>query len=330
MEKLYLCIFAIIFFAMLTIPVISMNDSVRSAAKKTADKKTTTVIKTETKDTTKAQNEETVKVYMSKTKKINEVKINEYLLGVCLTEMDESYHNEAIKAQAVAAHTLLLYRKAENSDKDYDITDDYSIDQGYMDKSARKEKYGDETQELEQKAAKLIEQVKNKVIYYKNKPILAVYHDTSGGKTENAKDIWGGDYPYLQSVESISDLLNPSYLSTVTYTKTEFLSRFKAIGGKLPKKTSEYIGKSETTNSGTVKKITIGEKSFTGQKIREAFSLRSANFDLKYEDKKFIFTVRGFGHGVGMSQYGANAMAKEGSDYQEILNWYYKNCEIKG
>lgn len=325
MEKLYICIFAVIFFAMLIIPLISVENEQTTTVNATQTEK-----KNITSTTVKEVETETVKIYLSETKKVKEITLEEYLVGVCLGEMDESYPDEAIKAQAVAAHTLLLFRSKENKDKNYDITDDYSVDQNYLTPEKREEKYEKSLENLEKRVKKLVKTIKNKVIYYENEPILAVYHDTSGGKTENAADIWGQDYPYLRSVESISDLLNPSYMSTVTYTKQEFVSRLKSLGGSLPASEDDYIGKSTTTDSGTVKKIKIGQKSFTGQKIREAFSLRSANFDLKYEDKKFVFIVRGFGHGVGMSQYGASFMANEGSSYEEILTWYYTDCEIKG
>lgn len=329
MERLYLIIFSVIFIAMLTIPLIAIENNDESFSKSTEKiKQTKTKASASLSEKTKA-NEEKVKVYLSDEKITKEVDILEYLTGVVMTEMDESYPDEALKAQAVAAHTLLLYRKNENSEKGYDITDDYSKDQGYLTVEGRKNKYKDSFESVEKRVKNLVNSVKNEIIYYKNKPILAVYHDTSGGKTENAKDIWGGDYPYLVSVESISDLLNPAYLSTVTYTKQEFESRLKGIGGSLPKNEKKYLSKVQTTGVGTVKTITIGNKSFSGQKIREAFNLRSANFDLKYENKKFIFSVRGFGHGVGMSQYGASFMAKEGSNYKDILKWYYTGCEIK-
>ena len=326
MEKLYILIFSVIFLCMLTVPLISVenNDKNDKIPQKTESKTSSVSLKNSEKS-----EEKKVKIYLSDKKQISEITLSEYLVGVVMTEMDESYPDEALKAQAVAAHTLLLYRQKENKDKDYDITDSYTADQGYMNKASRREKYGKIYKTTENRVKKLVNSVKNKVIYYKNEPILAVYHDTSGGKTENAKDIWGGDYPYLVSVESISDLLNPSYLSTVTYTKQEFESRLKGLGVSLPKSEKKYIGNSKTTESGTVKQIVIAGKTFSGQKIREAFNLRSANFDLKYEDKKFVFTVRGFGHGVGMSQYGALFMAKEGSNYKEILKWYYTGCEIK-
>lgn len=318
MERLYICIFIAIFLAMLTVPLISVNYSNSSNEKISLSQEKDKQIK-----------DENVKIFISDEKKVKKISLEEYLVGVAMSEMDESYKDEALKAQIVAAHTLLEFRKQENKDKKYDITDDYSIDQGYLSYEKRVEKYGKSTDELENNVKKLVKDVKNELIYYNGEPILAVYHDTSGGKTENASDIWGEDYPYLKSVDSISDLLNPKYLSTVTYTKQEFSSLLKTIDGTLTKDEKAYIGAKETTDSGTVKSIKIGKKSFSGEQIRTAFSLRSANFDLIFEEDKFIFTVRGFGHGVGMSQYGANFLAGEGVDYKEILKSYYTDVEIK-
>ena len=324
MERLYLIIFAIIFFAMLTVPLISIKDS----GENLKIKENQSAFSSQT-TTLKPKSENIVKIFLSDEKKIKEISKEEYLVGVVLCEMDESYPDEALKAQAVAANTLLIKKREQNASKKYDITDDFSIDQGYLTPEKRAKKYQKVLEKLEKRAKKVVKSVKNEAIYYKNEPILALYHDTSGGKTENAKDIWGGDYPYLVEVESVSDLLNPEYLSTVTYTKPEFLARLKTLGGSLSNDKSDFVGKTTTTDSGTVKTIKIGAKSYTGQSVRKAFSLRSANFDLVYEDKKFIFTVRGFGHGVGMSQYGAKSMANDGDSYKQILEWYYKGCKVK-
>lgn len=331
MKRLYISMFSLIFCAMISVPIISVKNppakKVRSKAVLT-QKSTEKSVTQKANATAKFENEEYFSVYITDKKKVEKISLSEYLLGVLSCEMDESYPSEALKAQAVAAHTLLLYRKQENSKKNYDITDSYKTDQGYYTYEKRKEKYGKELNSLESKLKKAVSEVKDKIIYYKEKTILAVYHDTSGGKTENAVDIWGGDYPYLKSVDSISDMFNPNFLSKVYLSKKEFCEKLKKIGGKLSKKTA-YIGKITTTDSGTVKSIVIGKKTYSGAKIREAFGLRSSNFDLKFEDKKFKFTVRGFGHGVGMSQYGAYYMAKNGNTYKQILNWYYTDCEIK-
>lgn len=327
MKKLYLVLFAFVFFAMATTPIIAVKNENLITANAEIKVKKSEKIRIQT-NVLKNNNEEQFLVYITDKRKIEKVSLSEYLLGVLSCEMDESYPLEALKAQAVAAHTLLLYKKAQNKGENYDITDSYLTDQGYYTAGKRLKKYGDETSKLEEKLLLAIGQVKNKIIYYKNKPIMAVYHDTSGGKTENAADVWGKNYPYLKSVNSISDMLNPSFLSTVSFRKSEFEKKLKSIGGKFIKNKA-YIGKITTTSAGSVKKIEIGKNSFSGQKIRETFNLKSANFDLKYEDKRFLFTVRGFGHGVGMSQYGAYYMAKKGSDYKSILNWYYKACKIK-
>ncbi len=327
LKKLYIAMFSVILLAMATVPIIAVKKEPIKAVN-------STVKATITQNTEKSEifankdKEESFLVYITDKKQIEKVGLSEYLLGVLSCEMDESYPPEALKAQAVAAHTLLLYRKAKNNGKKYDITDSYLTDQGYYTPEKRLEKYGDELEKLENKIESAVNQVKNEVIYYNNKPIMAVYHDTSGGKTENASDIWGGNYPYLKSVDSISDMLNPNYLSKVVVSKNEFEKKLKKIVGSLPKKKA-FIGKTTTTSAGTVKKIVIGSKSLSGQIIRETFNLKSANFDLKYEDNKFTFTVRGFGHGVGMSQYGAYYMANKGSNYKRILNWYYKGCTIK-
>lgn len=331
MKRLYLSMFLLIFCAMISVPVISVkNPPTKKVRSEAVVKQKTTAPHTDKteKSTQKVEKEQYFSVYITDKKRVEKISLSEYLLGVLACEMDESYPTEALKAQAVAAHTLLLYRKAENSDKNYDITDSYKTDQGYYTYEKRKEKYKASLPSLEKLLKQAVSEVKDEIIYYKNKPILAVYHDTSGGKTENADEIWGGSYPYLKSVDSISDMLNPNFLSKVYLTKKQFCEKLKSIGGSLPKKTA-YIGKTETTASGTVKNIVIGGKKYGGSKIREVFGLKSSNFDLKYEDKQFKFTVRGFGHGVGMSQYGAYYMAKEGSNYRQILKWYYTDCQIK-
>lgn len=285
---------------------------------------------TVSKVTSKNDKTEKIRLKISKSGKITDVDINEYLIGVVASEIDGSNETEAIKAQAVAAHTMALYRKKENSGKDYDITDDSGADQGYIDVSARREKWGGSFDSYENKITKAVAAVASKTITYKNKPILAAYCDISGGKTESAKNVWGLDLPYLQPVESVGDMLADKYISTVTYTKDEFSSIASALGIRLSGDADSWVGASSCSDSGTVLKITLGGKSFSGAKVRSTFSLRSANFDIEHTGGKFIFTVRGNGHGVGMSQYGADYMAKKGSKYDEIIKWYYTNVQISG
>ena len=331
MNRFNIALSAVLFFSMLLFPLISTGNNAYMADDRTAKSAAATVKATASK--TKAKNEEKteiIRVKSSKSGKITDVDILEYLTGVVAAEIDASYELEAIKAQAVAAHTMALYRKNENSDKDYDITDDSSTDQGYIDVSARREKWGESFDKNESKISKAVMAVMSKTITYKDKPILAAYCDLSGGKTESAKNVWGVDLPYLQPVESVGDMLADKYISTVTYTKDEFSSIASALGIKLQGEADSWVGSSSCSDSGTVQSIKIGGKSFSGAKIRQTFTLRSANFDVEYTSGKFIFTVRGNGHGVGMSQYGANYMAKKGSKYSEIIKWYYTNIQISG
>lgn len=327
MNKGYFIIGVSLFFSMLIFPLAATGDN--SDMISTAKAANATV--TANNITTTADNKQNkVRVYLHNEKRTVDVDILEYLTGVVAAEIEPSYETEAIKAQAVAAHTLMIFKKSENNNQGYDISDNSAVDQGYIDKNDRQKKWGDDFSKYESRVRDAIGKVLNKTITYNSKPILAVYCDTSGGKTESAKNIWGGDYPYLVPVESVSDMLSPNYISTVTYTKEEFSAMAQSLKVNLSNDSSKWIGKSTCSDSGTVLKIKIGDKELSGKKIRETFVLRSANFDLEQSGGKFIFTVRGYGHGVGMSQFGANYMAKGGSKYDEILKWYYSGCEISG
>jgi len=242
--------------------------------------------------------------------------------------MPAEYTEEALKAQAVAARTFLNYKKAQNAKEDYDITADESTDQAFLSEEQLKEKWGDNFSKNLEKIEAVVKATQDEMIFYENKPIMAVYHAVSSGKTETAANVWGEDYPYLTVTDSIGDLLCPDYLSTVKVSVEDFKKGMSSLV-ELSGEAKGWLGKSESTESGTVSKITLGGKEFKGSDLREKFSLKSSSFDLTFDGTSFIFTVRGYGHGVGMSQYGANYMAQQGSDYKEILNWYYKDCEIK-
>ena len=163
---------------------------------------------------------------------------------------------------------------------------------------------------------------------YNDEYICAVFHAISNGTTENATDVWGGKYPYLISVSSIGDKLSPAYQSQVTFTEKEFKEILQKEGVKFTKDTEKWIEKITNTETGMVKSIQICGKTLKGTEFRTIFSLKSSTFTYEYKDKKFIFTVNGYGHGVGMSQYGADYMARQGFSYKEILEHYYQGAEI--
>ncbi len=272
----------------------------------------------------------TVKVMSVNGNNITEMSVEDYLLGVVAGEMNASYDEEALKAQIITAHTLLLYTKEHNT-KDLngaDITDSSALHQAFLTPETQKEKWKSNYETYKSKIEKCIDEVGNLTLQYNGKYICAVFHAISNGITENATDVWGGKYPYLVSVESKGDKLSPAYKSQVAFSQKEFKEILKDENIKFTEKAENWLGKITHTDTGMVKSITICGKSFKGTDIRKLFSLRSSTFACKYEDGEFIFTVNGYGHGVGMSQYGANYMAQQGSDYKEILNHYYTNVEI--
>ncbi len=272
----------------------------------------------------------TVKVMSASSKDITEISLREYLIGVVAEEMNASYHEEALKAQIVASHTLLLYLK----DKDIkdldgaDISGDSKIHQGYLTKEKQKEKWKDNYDTYRKKIEKCVDEVINCTLQYKGEYINAIFHSISNGKTENASDVWGGNYPYLVSVASTGDKLSPAYQSEVRISKSDFTKVFKKEEISFEEEPEKWVGKINNTKTGMVKTITICKKEFKGTDIRKLFDLRSSTFTCEYKDDEFIFTVNGYGHGVGMSQYGANYMAQQGFSYKEILQHYYQGAEI--
>lgn len=281
-------------------------------------------------DANPIQTTSTVKVMNANSKNITELTLEDYLLGVVAEEMSASYHEEAIKAQIIAAHTLLEHSKLNKNETlgEADISDNPATHQGFFTVDEQKAKWGENYDEYVGKIKKCIEEVKNLTIQYNNKPITAVFYAISNGQTENATDVWGGNYPYLVSVSSEGDKLSPGYLTEVSFSSDEFKKIITEQGSTLSDDPKNWIGEIKRTDTGMVKEITIGDKTFKGTDIRKFFSLRSSTFECEFKDDSFIFKVKGYGHGVGMSQYGANCLAQEGKTYQEILSHYYPNTQL--
>lgn len=270
---------------------------------------------------------ENVKVLSASSGKVSELTLSDYLIGAVAAEIGYSSEPEAIKAQAVACHTLLLYKKSHKTEDlaEADISD---TSQKIMTQEEQKEKWGENYDSYHKKIAECIESVEDKVLCFDGEPIMATFFSISNGKTENAENVWGKGLPYLVSVDSPDDKLSPDFSSTVSVTADEFKKNLTEKGASPKGEKEEWIGSVTMNSTGTVKSITLCGKEFSGTEVRSIFSLKSATFTLKYEKGKFVFTVSGYGHGVGMSQYGANAMAKKGNTYDEILTHYYKNAVI--
>ncbi len=268
---------------------------------------------------------DTVKVLITKNQKIEEMTLEDYLFGVVAGEMPALYEVEALKAQAVCANTFLEWRKRENSDKDYDITDDFTTNQCYISKDQALKKWGSKYTEYETKIKNAIKEVENQTITYNNEIILSVYHSISSGKTEAAKNVWVKDYPYLQAVDSAADRQSEHCISSKIFTPEQLKTALSLAEVPTNQNIFSNFVRSE---SGTVKTVKVGDKEFKGSDIRTALDLKSSNFEVKLENGNYKFTVYGYGHGVGMSQNGANEMAKQGKTHEEILKHYYTGCEV--
>lgn len=252
----------------------------------------------------------------------------EYIFGVVAAEMPALYDTEALKAQAVAAYTLACRRRTDNKDKSYDLTTDYTVDQSYISRADAEKRWGDKAKEYSKKIENAVSEVEGVAVTYNGEPITAVYHAISSGRTEDSRDIWGGSLPYLKPVSSPGDKLSPDYMSEVKVTPEELQ---KKLGDecRLSGEPSDYFGEPKRTDSGSVLTVPVCGTDIGGGTLRSIFDLRSLNYSVKYTDGNFVFTVRGYGHGVGMSQYGADYMAKQGSGFKEILTYYYTGCKVE-
>ena len=285
-------------------------------------------------------------VFLSQSGEVVRMSMEEYLFGVVTAEISFLGEDAAVKSQIVASYTFALYRREQrrqNPDSSIgyaDISDNIASDQAFLWGEGARERLGARYEESRARFTRLMGEVGGKYLQYDGRPILAVYHAVSAGRTESAYYVWGAEIPYLQPAESVGDLLAPDYLTTVSYTPYEFLQRLTemeaAVNDNEPNAIPEFtlellyalINEPTRSESGYVLEKTIGYNTFTGRQIREHFALRSANFDLAFSDDAFVFTVRGYGHGVGMSQFGARYMAEQGSCFEEILNWFFSGAVI--
>ncbi len=322
--KSYSVICFFLSLSMILFPLVSVEKATDVFAKEFINAEET---ETAEKNEEISEKNSTVKVMNANSKNITEMSLHEYLIGVVAAEINPAYHEEAIKAQVIAAHTKLEYTKLHNIPENAHITDSPASHQGYLNEDEQKEKWGENYNIYREKIEKCVNEVKDIILTYENQPINAVFHAISNGQTENATDVWGGEYPYLVSVQSAGDKLSPAYNSEVTVTTEEFKKSLTEKGADLGDEPEKWVEKITNTDTGMVKEIVIGDKIFKGTEIRNIFDLKSSTFAIKYDNGNFIFTVCGYGHGVGMSQYGANYMAQQGFSYEQILEHYYLNSK---
>ena len=254
-----------------------------------------------------------------------QLEMDDYITGVVLAEMPASFSLEALKAQAVVARTYAI-RAASGFGKHTDaaVCVNPSCCQAYLSEEEYRNMGG--LEENAQKVRSAVSDTGGLVLTYEGQLIEATYFSCSGGSTEDAVAVWGTDVPYLQATDSPGEENAAHYSDTVTFSKEQFSSLLGVSLGSDPKK---WIGSITYTAGGGVNTIEIGEKSFQGTAVRKALGLRSTAFSIVANESGVTITTKGFGHRVGMSQYGANAMAEAGSDYREILAHYYQGTALQ-
>lgn len=265
-----------------------------------------------------------------------EVSVRDYVIGAVCAEMPASFCEEALKAQAVAAHTYAerqrLREQASPTEQlcGADFSNDTAVYQGFFTKEQAKQRLGDRFEESYAKIAAAADEVLPYIITYDDAPIIAAFHSMSAGFTESAENAWGSPVEYLVEVDSRTDLTAPKFREEKKFTRDELKAALEAAFGdiSLGEDMSEWIKITTISDSGTVLTADAGGRTVTGNDIRLALELRSASFELRMDRDQAVITTKGYGHGVGMSQYGANAMAEQGRSWTEIIDHYYPNCTI--
>lgn len=263
-----------------------------------------------------------VRVKRNKLNKIETIPLEKYLIGVLAGEMPISYDIEALKAQAVAARTYAIRKIEMNKNKEYDVIDTTN-DQVYKDEQQLKEAWGKNYNTNIKKIKEAINSTRGEYLTYEGETIQAFFFSTSSGTTENCKDVFGENIPYLVSVSSSWDQNSPSYLSTKTFTKEEL---YNQLNIPYSEKLEIIINRNETNS---INEILINNISVKGTDFRYKLGLKSTNLEITQKENEIIITTKGYGHGVGMSQYGAFELAKQGYTYDEILKYYYQGIELE-
>ena len=264
-----------------------------------------------------------IRVKDEKTGIINEVPFEDYIKGVVAGEMPATFELEALKAQAVASRSYAMYQMTATKDKEYDVLNT-TANQVYLTDQELKENWKEEYPEKINKIKEAINETSGEYLTYEGKVINAMFFSTSVGATENSEEVFVSALPYLRSVDSKWDEASPAYTDTYTFTLEEFYKKLN-----LQYNQTLTIEVTSTTSTGRTKTLKINGTEINGRDLATKLNLRSNYFDIVQNENNVTITTKGFGHGVGMSQYGANGMAKEGYKYDQILKHYYQNTEIK-
>lgn len=275
----------------------------------------------------------TIKLLHHNTGEVEELDIDSYLCNVVSAEMPADFQLEALKAQAIVARTYTIFKIQNKKHENADICDDSACCQAWISKEDRFARWDENQRDNNwKKIEQCVNETVGKIITYNNKPINAFFHSNSGGITELPVNVWGGgsDMPYLQVVETSGEDEYSQYASEVTLSQEEILEKLKIKYSdiQIDFNNDEDIKILEYTDSNRVKTVKFGNHEISGTEARSIFGLKSTNFEIIKENENIKFSVKGYGHGVGMSQTGADSLAKQGKTCEDIIHHYYSNVEI--
>ena len=265
---------------------------------------------------------------------VEEMDLGTYLVGVVRAEMPASFEEEALKAQAVAARTYTIYKiqTGGNHGEEANICTDSTCCQAYISEDRARANWGENADAYEKKVENAVTSTDGETILYGGVPILAVFHSSSAGLTRAAGQVWLNDLPYLQAVDSPEEgEAIPNYYSRVEFSAAAFKEKLLAVAPEadFSGPMDGWLRNAVTDSAGSVETVEAGGVTVKGTQVRSALGLRSACFDWEVQNGKLVFYVTGYGHGVGLSQYGANQMAADGADYREILTHYYTGVTVE-
>lgn len=272
-----------------------------------------------------------VKVYDKQEKKVKELDFEDYIKGVVAAEMPVNFEIEALKAQAIAARTYSYKRIMENQEMIFN--QEGYIGEAYLSDKQLEKRWGEKN--VNKYMSKILEAVNSTndiIMTYYNEPVEAVFHSTSAGYTQASNDVWGYEVPYLEGTESKWDMQSPEYINEITLSKEKFKKIIQENFTSLTLLDGELLNQIQIlvrNKTGYVSQIQICNQIITGEEFRKILNLKSSDFILEEKGKDIVITTKGYGHGVGMSQYGANGMATEGYGYKDILNHYYKGINLE-
>ena len=289
----------------------------------------------ETEQAAAAEPIETISVYIADTGEVRDMPFGEYIKGVVAAEMPASFHDEALKAQAVAARSYTLTRmqgyKRDGTTPEHNgamTCTDPAHCKAWLSEDALRAQWGADYDTYWKKISDCVDATTGVVMTYEGNLVNAVFHSTSSGATESAVDVWGGNVPYLVSVQSEGEELSPKYEDSVTMTIEEFKNKVLAAYPEAVWDDGELVRDIARSDAGGITTLVTGGVTMKGTEFRTMFGLRSTNVDFSYEGDTVTMHTKGNGHGVGMSQYGANYLAGTGMGYADILKKYYTGVEV--